>query len=99
MAKLLIPGRAIPIEVKPKDGKSFKLKELHEHIKCTTVELVRVSENCLMWIDEDGKSKPGLQRNNVATNLLHQAGVMFYDQVVGNALITTAKEAGEGEDE
>ena len=51
---MLIPvdGEAHPLE--PVNKTDFGLKELYENLECGTVELVRLSEEVVMIIDENG---------------------------------------------
>lgn len=68
-------------------GAAFELEEMYALIGCTTVELVGLADGRSMWLDEDGR---GLKKpvNGKATALLHQAGGIPWDVVVGDALVT-----------
>ena len=88
----LLTAQGISAEVKPK-GKAFTLEELYGLIGCSTVEMVRLADGRLMWLDEDGKSKQ-LPPNQKATELLMAAGGMPGDFVGGTVLLTTEKEGG-----
>jgi hypothetical protein len=82
--------------IEPKSGRSFALTELYRHLACDTVELVRLKDGRPMFIDEDAKGKvPAPTLNARATALLHEAGGLPWDVVLGPALICTPDEAGE----
>jgi hypothetical protein len=99
MATLILPDgtdRAID----PHSGRSFALTELYRHLACDTVELVRLKDGRSMFIDEDAKGKAPLPAPNArATTLLHEAGGLPWDVVLGPALVCTPDEAGEEEED
>jgi hypothetical protein len=95
MATLLKPNGE-SVEVTPKNGKSFGLQELYDHIGCDMVELVTLKDGRLMYVDEEAKLKPRPPHPNAkATDLLIEAGGLPYDVVLGNALIVDADEDDE----
>jgi len=53
---LLDPHRATPQPVSPANGKSFKLAELYAMLDCRTVDVVRLSPELILIIDDEGKS-------------------------------------------
>jgi hypothetical protein len=77
--------------VSPKDkAYGFTLAELYDLIGngCDIVEHVYLADGRSMWLDEEGKFRqPPLAHNSKATKLLHEAGGMLDDFVVGNVLI------------
>jgi hypothetical protein len=76
-------------EVFPKSTRrGFTLQELYDLIPCTTVEHIELADGKGMWMNEDGKYDPNLKPNARATELLHAAGGIPDDRVVGNVLIT-----------
>ena len=96
MATLLTPeGRSLTIL--PDNGKEFSLEEMYRHIGCECVECVHLPDGRDMWVDEDGKSNQALRPNELASKLLLLAGGIDRDFVVGNALLTTLAETGDGE--
>lgn len=92
MARFLrIDGTEMPVApLNKRDG--FTLDELYALLSCTTIECVPLGEGYQLVIDEDGKAKPDLPPNPMATRLLRQAGGMPTDYVVGAALVVSARE-------
>lgn len=75
-------------EVEPRDGKYFQLEELYEYCKCHNVQVIALADNQrFMWLDEEGKFASHQTINAIATDLLHAAGGMLDDYVVGSVLI------------
>lgn len=89
MAKLFTALDSDKIDVKPENGKTFKLKELYKIIDCTMVEFIYI-DNYIMIIDEEGKlnNKPV---NDVATYYFRKHK-KIHDIIVGNALICNRDE-------
>ena len=94
MATLYRPGfSALPMEVTPKNGRDFGLKQLYELLECDTIEVVRLDQETLMIIDEEGKIRvPPKPANALATTLWRKALLHFhksqpYDWIAGNALV------------
>jgi hypothetical protein len=69
----------------PANGKSFSLREVQAAVG-GFVESLPVSDQYLMILDEDGKSKDK-PLNERATKILHLAGGSPSDYVVGDVLI------------
>ncbi len=84
----LIKKTGEKVEVKPKNGTDFDLKELYELIGCEMVQCVPFGEGKSLWIDEEGKLV-----DNWQDNINHEATkewIKLYgdtDRIVGNALI------------
>lgn len=87
---LLIKPDGSETQVAPDNGKTFELEQLYSILECEMVELVVLADGRHMVLDEDGKRTPK-QGNAKATVLLHQAGGMPHDVVVGNVLICKSK--------
>jgi len=82
--------------VHPRDGRSFTLAEIYEHVGCETVELLHLADGNLLWMDEEAKLQtPRKAANLDATALLHDAGGVAWDFVLGPVLVTTPIEGGE----
>lgn len=80
-------------EVTPRDrGCGFTLEELYRLIGCATVQMIELADGRFMWMDEDGKYRTELARNDRATKLLHEAGGLRDDFIVGTVLVTSAGE-------
>lgn len=91
MAELIAPG-AEPAQVSPAEG-TFRLQEMYDLIGCSYVQAVALSDGRTMWMDEEGKyATPPLATNEHATRLLHEAGGVPWDSVVGKVLITEDEE-------
>lgn len=95
MASILHPLPSNCIEsIFPTNMRSFTLNELYKIIGCETVQMIYLADGRMMWMDEDGKSKPGLTLNSKATKLLQQAGGIPGDYILGKVLITNELEGG-----
>jgi Domain of unknown function (DUF3846) len=79
-------------EVKPKDGKTFTLKELQGFVG-GYIERVILTNGNELYFDEDGKAK-NYSINNRATKFARDAGIDPTDSIVGNAVVCTPLEAG-----
>lgn len=88
MATLILPD-GTETTVSPKNKRNgFTLDELYKLIGCDCVEHVELADGRSMWLDEEGKYRnPAPQFNRKATTLLHKAGGMPFDTVVGTVLI------------
>lgn len=91
MAKLILMD-GTESDVTPK-GKDFTLEELYALIGngCDMVEALRLPGRKTMWLDEEGKYRPGLRVNDKATVLARKAGIIPWDVVMGNVLVTGPK--------
>ena len=86
--------------VRPVNGKSFSLAELYEHVGCSVVEMVRLADDRIMWVDEEGKLRDDMKpANEKASRLLAEAGGMPGDFVVGPVLVTTVEEEETDDDD
>ena len=72
------------IETQPKNGRDFKLEELKK-IVGGYIEIVTLSDNKIMVINEEGKVN-GLPINIIATQLFG------YDIIVGDVLVCNSDE-------
>lgn len=92
------PIGARAAEVHPRNGRAFTLPELQRYVG-GYIEALRLLGGKIMWLNEDGKSL-NLPRNTVATSLAHAfSGIAETDYIVGDVVIATLEESGEGEDE
>lgn len=93
MAELLRPD-GTRTEVLPQDVKrGFTLEELYRVLACTTIEAVYLPDRRVMVVDEEAKlRREPPPPNSVATALLHAAGGIPWDVVLGPALICSRRE-------
>jgi hypothetical protein len=93
MAKLFKTDGTV-VEVSPKNGKDFSLKEMYDLIGngCDMVQVVYLADGNLMWCDEEGKFNEAHKPNYPASHLLAQAGGIPGDIVMGHVLITAPDE-------
>lgn len=95
----MVEGRAAVTQVSPANGTSFTADELHRLVG-GYFEVVALRDGSeIMWLNEDGK-RLGLPYNPIADLIAHeQGGIAAWDSVVGDVVITTREEGGEGEEE
>lgn len=77
------------VEVTPKNGSHFSLKELRTHTNSDFVEIVRLPKmpDKIFIIDEEGKIY-GKKENNLATAIMKgQYDFPFRDYLVGDCLL------------
>ena len=90
----IIPARGPLREIVPANGRSFSLAEL-QAIVGGYLEALRAPDGRIVFLNEDGK-RLQLPINYSATWLLrHQIGG---DHIVGDVVLCTEIEAGEGDD-
>ena len=82
----IVKQNGITSEVKPKNGKDFKMEELHA-IVGGYFECVYLPGKMLMVLDEEGKIK-GKDVNQIATEMAH----LNNDYIVGDVLICKQSE-------
>lgn len=80
----LIPVKGEPIDVRPKNGKCFELKELQKAVD-GYIEIIHLTNSKVMIINEEGKLD-GLPINAIAT-IIYQRIKKINDVIVGNAII------------
>ncbi|NVO84476.1 DUF3846 domain-containing protein [Hymenobacter terrestris] len=87
--QLLDPHSAEPQPVCPANGRSFRLAELYQLLDCQTVEVVRLTAELILIIDEEGKFRSPCYLNLLATYLWyqHQPAARGQDSIVGRALL------------
>lgn len=76
------------VEVKPENGRDFKLEELYKLLDCEMIEIIHLGghfDGQIMIIDEEGKLT-GKQRNRVATDIF-MVDRTWSDTIVGKALV------------
>ena len=91
---LLDPHSAQPQPVSPADGCSFKLAELYQLLDCQTVDVVRLSPELILIVDDVGKFRHPAYLNLVATYLWyhHQPEARGIDSIVGRAILCHDKQ-------
>lgn len=77
------------IDVKPKNGKDFKLREL-QAIVDGYIEIVWLPNDKIMVVNEDGKLR-GLETNVEATRIYYNV-FGYTDIIVGDVLICDANQ-------
>ncbi|HEX8429309.1 hypothetical protein [Hymenobacter sp.] len=92
---LLDPHSAEPRPVSPGNGRSFKLAELYELLDCHTVDVVRLTDELILIIDDVKRIKLLRKfRNPCYLNLLatylwyqHEPTARGVDSIVGRAIL------------
>ena len=64
---LLDPHSATPQPVSPANGKNFKLAELYQLLDCRTVDVVRLSPDLILIIDDEALMWPQTIRTEQTT--------------------------------
>lgn len=77
------------IDVKPKNGKDFKLRELQKIVD-GYIEIVWLPNDKIMVVNEDGKLR-GLETNVEATRIYYNV-FGYTDIIVGDVLICDANQ-------
>lgn len=92
--QLLDPHSAEPQPVSPKNGRNFRLAELYTLLNCQTVEVIRLTPELILIIDEEGKFRNPCYLNLLATYLWyqHQPAARGQDSIVGRALLCHDKQ-------
>ena len=91
---LLDPHSAQPQPVRPQNGRSFQLAELYQLLGCQTVDVMRLSTELILIIDDEGKFRHPACLNLLATYLWyqHQPEARGVDSIVGRALLCHDKQ-------
>ncbi|MFD1469886.1 hypothetical protein ACFQ48_16780 [Hymenobacter caeli] len=91
---LLDPHSAEPRPVNPANGESFKLAELYAMLDCRTVDVVRLTDELILIIDDEGKFREPTYLNLLATYLWHQhqPEARGVDAIVGRAILCHDKQ-------
>ena len=91
---LLDPHAAEPQPVSPRNGRSFKLAELYVMLDCRTVDVVRLSPELILIIDDEGTFRNPAYLNLLATYLWyhHQPEARGQDSIVGRAILCHDKQ-------
>ena len=77
------------IDVKPKNGKDFKLRELQKIVD-GYIEILWMPNDKIMVVNEDGKLR-GLETNVKATRIYYNA-FGYKDVIVGDVLLCDANQ-------
>lgn len=91
---LLDPHSAEPQPINPRNGRSFKLAELYELLDCQTVDVVRLSKDLILIIDDEGKFRNPAYLNLLATYLWYQyqPQARGVDSIVGRVILCHDKQ-------
>lgn len=74
------------IEITPKNGKKFGLKEAQELVR-GYIQIIPLDEETVMILDEEGKFKHNIA-NAIATRIAEQHNALFPgDYIVGDVII------------
>lgn len=87
--QLFDPNSATPYSVSPTNGRCFELDELYALLDCEMVEVVSLTDELILIIDENGKLSQPAYLNLLATYLWqqHQPEARGTDSIVGRALL------------
>lgn len=91
-AELIRPdGTREPFDMKKSATPREQLRHLYATFGhgCHTVQMIHLRNGGRMWMDEDGKYHTPEQRNEVATKMLHEAGGVPSDYIVGCVVVET----------
>lgn len=77
------------IEVKPKNGKDFSLKEMQEIVD-GYIEILDLNDGRIIVLNEEGKCS-GLPYNHMAT-LMYRKAYNTLDFIVGDVLVCDSKQ-------
>ncbi len=91
---LLDPHCAEPQPIAPTNGRSFRLAELYRLLDCQLVDVVRLTEELILIIDDEGKFREPAYLNLLATYLWHQyqPAARGVDAIVGRAILCHDKQ-------
>ena len=86
---LLDPASAEPQPINPANGRSFKLAELYPLLDCRLVDVVRLTDELILIIDDESKLRTPAYLNLLATYLWHQyqPAARGVDCIVGRAIL------------
>ncbi|UYZ60198.1 DUF3846 domain-containing protein [Hymenobacter latericus] len=86
---LLDPHSAEPQPISPRNGRSFQLAELYELLDCRLVDVVRLTDELILIIDDEGKFRTPCYLNLLATYLWyqHQPEARGQDSIVGRVIL------------
>ena len=92
--QLLDPHSATPQPVSPRNGRSFKLAELYQLLDCQLVDVVRLTPELILIIDDEGKFRNPAYLNLLATYLWHQhvPAARGVDSIVGRVILCHDKQ-------
>ena len=87
--QLLDPQGAEPQPLNPRNGRSFKLAELYAALDCQTVDVVRLTPDLILIIDDEGKFREPCYLNLLATYLWYQhvPEARGLDAIVGKVIL------------
>ena len=90
-AKLLKASGEV-VEIKPNNGKDFKLDELYKHLHCSLVDVISLNQDDIMVVDDEGKLKANNVVNVNATMLAQEnQAITSWDYIAGNAIVCNKK--------
>ncbi|TGD81706.1 DUF3846 domain-containing protein [Hymenobacter wooponensis] len=91
---LLDPHSAEPQPIHPRNGRSFRLAELYELLQCQRVDVVRLTDELILIIDDEGKFRNPAYLNLLATYLWYQyqPAARGQDSIVGRVILCHDKQ-------
>lgn len=80
--------------IAPKNGSSFQLEELYQHIGCEYIQVLNIPDtDTIAIMDEEGKFNENAMVNEQMTDYLRRTGAIYpHDFVVGHIIICDDKE-------
>ena len=74
------------IEYEPENGTNFTLKELYKKLDCKLIEVVRLKDDWIMIIDEEGKINEK-KINDIGTSYFRKTNPYVQDFIVGDVIL------------
>lgn len=80
--------------ISPKNGSSFQLEELYDHIGCEYIQVLNIPDtDTIAIMDEEGKFNENAMVNEHMTDYLRRTGAIYpHDFVVGHIIICDDEE-------
>ena len=87
--QLLDPQAAKPQPINPRNGTHFRLPELYAALDCQTVDVVRLTPDLILIIDDESKFREPCYLNLLATYLWYQhvPEARGLDAIVGRVIL------------
>ena len=85
MKARLIKTDGTETEITPENGTDFQLEECYKHIGCDLIQVVYLSEEEIMIVDEEGLMKSNFEVNHKASRIAVRARAA--EGIVGNAMV------------
>ena len=89
-AKLLKASGEV-VEIKPNNGKDFKLDELYKHLQCSLVDVISLNQDDIMVVDEEGKYTSNVINVNATVLAQENQAITSWDYIAGNVIVCNRK--------